>query len=38
MLEFILGLIFVTVFITAFSGAMLVVIDKQKEWDAKRKK
>jgi len=38
MLEFILGLIFVTVFITAFSGAMLVIIDKQKEWDARHKK
>jgi hypothetical protein len=38
MLEFILGLIFCTVFITAFSGAMLIVIDKQNEWDARHKK
>jgi hypothetical protein len=38
MIEIIIGLIFAGVMVCAFSGAMLIVIDKQNEWNHRNRK
>ena len=38
MIELIVGLIFAGLMVCAFSGAMLIVIDKQNEWHHRNKK
>jgi len=38
MLDFILGSVFMTIFVALFSASMLIVIDKQEEWNHRNKK
>jgi len=38
MIEIILGFIFIGLMLGAFGGAMLIVIDKQDEWNNRNKK